>query len=227
LLVLYELLAAGLSGDAGAAGLRNGADVLLKAAFVAVAGPHGPTIFMALVVAAAVYLIVRDKRRHRAPLEPRVFAAMLGESVVLSLLLGVVVGTITAQLLGFAGLSPALAAMATAVERLDAPTRLMLSLGAGLYEELAFRVLLVAALAKGAQLALGWSRRNAGILAVLVGALLFSAFHYVGPYGDPLELGSFTYRAIAGMVFSALYLTRGFGITAWTHALYDVWVMVI
>ncbi len=44
-----------------------------------------------------------------------------------------------------------------------------------------------------------------------VGALVFSAFHYIGPYGDPLELPSFTFRTLAGLVFSALYLIRGFG----------------
>lgn len=229
LLLLYEGLAAALADDPRAHGVRNGADVLLKAGFVAVAGPHGPTIFMALVVAFALWLVWRDRRRSPGPLQPRIFAGMAAESVVLALALGIVVGTLTAQLLGFAGLGTALAAQQAGapVERMDVATRLMLSLGAGLYEELFFRVLLVAALARGAQLALGWGRGAAGTFATIVGALLFSAFHYVGPYGDPLQVGSFTYRAIAGLVFSALYLTRGFGITAWTHALYDVWVMVV
>ncbi|MGH7638825.1 MAG: type II CAAX prenyl endopeptidase Rce1 family protein, partial [Gemmatimonadaceae bacterium] len=67
----------------------------------------------------------------------------------------------------------------------------------------------------------------AGAVAAVVGALVFSAFHYVGEYGEPLQLASFTFRAIAGLVFSGLYLVRGFGITAWTHALYDVYVMVL
>lgn len=229
LLVLYEVLAAALRDDPRARGLRNGADVLLKSLFVAAAGPHGPTIFMGLVVAASVWLIWRDRKRNAGPLRARVFAGMLLESILLSLALGLVVGTITAQLLGFAGLTTALATQggaAAPVAELAVPTRLMLSLGAGLYEELFFRVLLVAAIANGGRLALGLSARGAGIVAVALGALLFSAFHYVGPYGDPLALGSFTYRAVAGVVFSALYLTRGFGITAWTHALYDVWVMV-
>lgn len=227
LLLAYEALAAALHDDPRARGLRNGADVLLKALFVAVAGPHGPTVFMALVIAGALWLVWRDRRKHPGPLRPRVFGAMLLESVLLSLALGLVVGTITAQLLGFAGVDAALAAQASPVARLSVASRLMLSLGAGLYEELFFRVLLVAALARGARIALGLSSTTAGVVAVVVGALLFSAFHYVGPYGDPLELGSFAYRAVAGVVFSALYLTRGFGITAWTHALYDVWVMVL
>jgi hypothetical protein len=63
-----------------------------------------------------------------------------------------------------------------------------------------------------------------GVLAVVIGALVFATFHYIGPYGEPVELGSFTFRVVAGVLFSGLYLLRGFGITAWTHALYDVFL---
>src|SRR5213078_4790693 len=62
-----------------------------------------------------------------------------------------------------------------------------------------------------------WTR-----LMVSLGAAIFSAFHYIGPYGDRWQLYSFLFRLIAGLFFSGLYLLRGFGITAWTHALYDV-----
>jgi hypothetical protein len=106
-------------------------------------------------------------------------------------------------------------------------TQLMISLGAGIYEELLFRVLLVGLLAWAARRLFGWSTGAAGIFATVVGALIFSAFHYIGPYGDRLDLASFTFRAIAGVMFSALYLLRGFGITAWTHALYDVLLAVL
>jgi hypothetical protein len=63
-------------------------------------------------------------------------------------------------------------------------------------------------------------------MAAVLGATLFSAFHYIGPYGDPFTLPSFVFRLIAGLLFSAMYLLRGFGITAWTHALYDVMVIL-
>ena len=66
----------------------------------------------------------------------------------------------------------------------------------------------------------------AAVLATVVGAVIFSAFHYVGPYGDPFQLQSFAFRTISGVAFSALYLARGFGITAWTHALYDVFLLL-
>ena len=103
----------------------------------------------------------------------------------------------------------------------------MLSLGAGLYEELLFRVLLVTLLAGAGVHLLGFRRAVAGAWAAVLGALIFSAVHYLGPFGDRLELYSFTFRFLGGLFFSALYLLRGFGITAWTHALYDVFLLVV
>jgi hypothetical protein len=72
---------------------------------------------------------------------------------------------------------------------------------------------------------LGWRPLVAGIVAATLGALIFSAFHYIGPYGDRWDVYSFVFRSIAGLFFSGLYLLRGFGITAWTHALYDVFLL--
>ena len=112
------------------------------------------------------------------------------------------------------------------VQTLSAGTRLMLSLGAGIYEELLFRVVLVTALAWLAEGVFGWRPAIAGLWAVLLGAIVFSAVHYLGPYGDRLTPYSFIFRMIAGVFFSALYVMRGFGITAWTHALYDVALLV-
>jgi hypothetical protein len=229
LFLLYEALAAALSGEPGAH-VRNAADVALKTPFLIFAGARGSLAFFATTIAVSVFLVGRDISKNRGPLNLRVFALMLAESAVLALLLGVVVGTLTQRLLGlsitFAPHS-AVVAQGDPIASLGASTRLMLALGAGLYEELLFRVLLVGGLAAGLRWLLGGQQIAAGIAAALVGALIFSAFHYVGEYGDTLELASFTYRAIAGLVFSALYLTRGFGITAWTHALYDVYVMVV
>jgi hypothetical protein len=148
------------------------------------------------------------------------FTWMLGESIALALVFGVVVGLITARLLGTLHML-ALAPM----QQLDAPTKLMVSLGAGLYEELLFRVILVSGLATFARVVCGMTPRVAGGFAVVLGAAIFSAFHYVGAYGDVFTVQSFTFRMIAGLFFSALYLLRGFGIVAWTHALYDVFLI--
>ena len=220
LLLAYEGLAAALP-DAARTGLRNGADVMFQRLFILLAGPQGPLVFWSALIVVGLGLVVRDLRRHPGGLRVGVFAGMLAESALLSVVCGLVVFTITTRLLG------ALALQAPTVQVLDWPTRLMLSLGAGLYEELFFRVVLVALLAWGARRLFGWRPLVAGVFAVVLGAFLFSGFHYIGPYGDQLQLFSFTYRMIAGLFFSGLYLLRGFGITAWTHALYDVLVLLV
>ncbi len=221
LLVAYEGLAA-LAGDAAGVSLRNGAGVWLKAPFVALFGPRGPVVFGALLVGGLALLIWRDMRRARDGVRRGVLGAMLGESEVWAVVCGAGVGAATGLVLRVLAVGPLLQ-----VTTLGAPARLMLSLGAGLYEELLFRVVLVGAIAALARRGFGLGPRAAGGIAVVLGALLFSVAHYIGPYGDQFTVASFVFRAIAGLFFSALYLLRGFGITAWTHALYDVGVLVL
>ncbi len=224
LLIFYQVLAAAVpAGPHG--GVRNGADVLLQAVFVWVAGSWGPRLFMTCLIVAGVWLVVKDMRSHPGALRPGVFAGMLGESVGLALVFGVVVGGLTAALLG----EPPPLSFAFArqgVTHLGSGTVLMLSLGAGIYEELLFRVVLVGLFAWIARRVLGLRPFIAGASATIAGALVFSAFHYIGPFGDTWQVYSFVFRTIAGLFFSALYLTRGFGVTAWTHALYDVFLIL-
>ena len=222
LLIIYQALAALAPPGPGGMGVRNGADVILESVFVWLAGAWGPRLFMLCLIGVGAWLIARDVRANRN-LSPAVLAGMLLESVLLALVFGVVVGSLTAALLG-TPLPPMVVGFNT--QQLSRWTMLMLSLGAGIYEELLFRVVLVGLLAWGAKKVLGWRPLVAGIAATVLGALIFSAFHYIGPFGDRFEVYSFVFRTIAGLFFSGLYLLRGFGITAWTHALYDVFLLL-
>jgi hypothetical protein len=225
LLVAYELLAVLLSPDA-LEGVRNGADVLLKSLFVSFGGRDGLLVFGALLVGTGAVFVWRDLRRG-GRIEARFFLLMAAESVAIALVFGLVTGTLTGLLLGGIAAAPSQPDLAVqAGARLGLATQLMVSLGAGIYEELLFRVILVGAIAWVGRRALGWSPTASGLLATLLGALIFSTFHYVGPYGDHWTLASFTFRTIAGVMFSGLYLVRGFGITAWGHALYDVFLTI-
>ncbi len=216
LLLAYEVLAFALTHDAYA-GVRNGADVLLKSAFVWLGGRNGLLWFGGVLLGAGAVLVVRDFRRSGG-VTPRYFLGMAAESVGYALAFGSVTSLLTSALLQVAPLAAGMPAA------FNLPTQLMISLGAGIYEELLFRVLLVSGIAAVGRQLLKLTPLASGVLATIVGALVFSAFHYIGAFGDPLELGSFTFRFIAGVIFSALYLTRGLGITAWTHALYDVFL---
>lgn len=225
LLVAYELLAMALSRSA-LEGVRNGADVLLKSLFVLLGGREGLLVFGGVLVGTGAVLVRRDLRRG-GRLEGRYFLLMAVESVAIGLLFGYVTGTLTGLLLGGIVIGAAPAALPfQGLAGQGFATQLMVSLGAGIYEELLFRVIMVGAIAWAGRRLLGWSSTRSGLLATLLGALIFSGFHYIGPYGDAWTLGSFTFRTIAGLLFSGLYLLRGFGITAWGHALYDVVLML-
>lgn len=221
LLLLYELGTLWMARSDPAA-LRNGADVLLRS-LLAAGGATGTMTLTGLLLVAAVVLIVIDRRRRPVPLRAAPFAGMAAESLLYAVLLGIVVGTATAWLVG--GFSLRLAADQGLLSTLSVPQGIILSLGAGLYEELVFRVLLVGGLWALFRSS-GLTRQRSGILAALLAALIFSAFHYIGPYGDQWAVASFLFRFLAGVVFSALFLLRGFGITAWTHALYDILIVV-
>jgi membrane protease YdiL (CAAX protease family) len=106
--------------------------------------------------------------------------------------------------------------------------------GAGIYEELVFRLILICALMVLFQDVFGVDHKNAVILSVLISAALFSAHHHHIMFldgrlgrGTPFNLAEFIFRTAAGVYFAGLFAIRGFGITAGTHAFYDIIATVI
>src|SRR5947208_11900364 len=158
LLVFYEVLAVFLAH--GERSVRNGADVILQSLFTAVAGTWGPPLFMLCLIGGGLWLVARDMRAHGSRLKRWVFLGMLAESLLLALAFGIVVGGVTSGVLGLLqtlALPPAAG--------LDWWTRLMVSLGAGIYEERLFRLLLVTALAAAARPLFALSTLAAGSAA--------------------------------------------------------------
>ena len=96
-------------------------------------------------------------------------------------------------------------------------------LGAGIYEELLFRLILLSLTVWGLGKS-GLGPRGRLVAGLLFTSLLFSAAHYVGQYGDDFGWNSFLFRFLAGVFFSILFVYRGFGIAAGTHAGYDILV---
>lgn len=193
--------------------VRIGAEVWIKNLLMLVGGTGGLVLGIAiLVVGAGIFWY----ERHRSiPIRGSYFLGILAESALYAVVVAVLVS-------GFVG---ALFAMQSTAAPSGLWTELALSIGAGVYEELVFRVVLVGGLY--------WLLRQmlarpawAYPLAALVGAAIFSGVHYVGPFGDTFTLMSFTFRFLFGLALNGLFLWRGFGVAAWTHALYDVMLVV-
>ena len=101
-------------------------------------------------------------------------------------------------------------------------------IGAGIYEELVFRLILICLLMLIFQDALRLEHKSSIILSVVISAALFSAHHHIDFLSgqlnrrEPFELARFGFRTIAGIYFAVLFAIRGFGVTAGTHAFYDI-----
>lgn len=218
LLVLYEIGIWWINRGTALA-VRNAADVALKEPFLLL-GSYGPHAFVILVLLGFLTIYELETKRRRVSIIRPYLGLMLVESALYALLFGAVVNLILRSLLRLLPLAPGM-------DGFNPLARLVLSLGAGLYEELAFRVILVSVLFVLARQWLRWPAPGAYAAAALLGAALFSAYHYLGPMGEAFEVGSFLFRFVAGLILNVIYLGRGFGIVVYTHAFYDVLVTVL
>src|ERR1051326_4676536 len=98
--------------------------------------------------------------------------------------------------------------------------------GAGLYEEILFRLGLFTALIWFCR-CLWMPAHVDSTLATIISGALFSYAHHLPPNGEPFNDYVFLFRMAAGIYFAAVYRLRGFGVAVGTHALYDVLVGVV
>ncbi len=190
--------------------VRNGCDpvtdALLSILHRSLSAYLGLTLGLGLVLALGVRVF-----RLGGTLNGRRVALRLFEATVYALLMAVAARAVAAPLLG-------------PRQKLGPFAAVVSSMGAGFYEEVAFRVILfglgaylIGRWTKGARrvfLEIGWA---------LTAAFAFSAVHYLN---EDFAVGSFVFRVVCGLVLTAIFRFRGFAAAVWTHAIYDVGVMV-
>jgi len=222
LLATYEIGVGLVAGSVPNAG-RNGADYWMRTGLM-LAGFENPLLLPVLVVGLLVGWHFVGHFRWKP--SPATLCGMLAESVLFGVFL-VLVGQLQdlafrSQLVQLAqGGRPALS-----LSQHGDLSEVISYVGAGVYEEVLFRLCLVPLLYGLLRLLL-LPPRLAVALTVLATSLLFSAAHYVGPAADQFTTFSFVFRATAGVFFAALFVVRGFGITVGTHAAYDLLVGVL
>jgi len=220
LLVCYEVGILWLGGSNPEA-IRNGADYWMRA-WLEQQGYQMPWLLPTLVVGCLMAWHVTGQFPWRVKFETLV--GMAAESVLFACLL-----LLLAQgqdWLFRLYLDPVELALVSMHLNQEALQRTISFLGAGIYEEVLFRLL---AIPIGQVLfrALLVPQRYTLAASILATSLLFSSAHYWGPAADTLTLFSFVFRTIAGLFFAILFVLRGFGITVGAHAGYDVMVGIL
>ena len=218
LIAVYEI-GIWLIAGTDAVAIRNGADYWMRS-WLSAWGLGQWLLLPTLVV--AVLLSWHMVRKHPWTVRPETMLGMLAESILFAVVL-MAVGQVH-QLLFLSLESPE-----------ASPTSLMLAtgnvsrtisfVGAGVYEEVLFRLLLLPIVYGGFRI-LECPPKFSAAMAAVSTAFIFALAHHVGPNADAFNAFAFTFRLAAGTFFAAIFLVRGFGITVGCHAAYDLLVGV-
>ena len=187
------------------AGQVNGADLVTRA-MLAAAGSRTAYLVLYAVLAIGFLLWIRHTRRGDT-LGLALAGPVLLEAALYALSLGALVTLIVDRLLGLGLTMPSVIS----------------AIGAGVHEELVFRLALIAglvALARRLDTPIGG--RLAVALAIAASSLVFAAAHHVGRLGEPWTAHAFAFRAVAGAVFGAIFWFRSLAHAVYAHVLYDV-----
>ncbi len=134
----------------------------------------------------------------------------------------------------------AVGAVGSVAAPMDASEAVVLSAGAGFYEELLFRVLIYGL---GAKVLVWWTTREEialigpGVRVSLksgfvmlawasCGATLFALAHHLGAGDEAFSFRPFFLRWLLGLAWTGIYVSRGFGAAVWSHAFYDLYVFL-
>ena len=194
-------------------GIRNGADILLKR-ILAKIGFHGleATILLFLVLFISVSLIHKIHFKNK-DLGLEFFPFVIAESIIYSFLLYIITRFVISNI-------------AVLMMNSKIVQTIGYSLGAGVYEELVFRAILLQSLFmlfRNTSLD-PWIGR---IIALILSSLVFAGVHYIGEFGDVFNILTFVARFTGGMILGTLYFFRGFAITSYTHAFYDILLIYV
>ena len=191
--------------------LRNGADALMRQilATFGITGLYwvGLIFFIGFIIA----FILQRKYWEETQIHSDYFLLMMVESVGWSVVIYFLMTNVYLLLMNPTG--------SMLVQQVT------LAVGAGIYEEFLFRVLLIAGISVILGFIFQWSDKTRNWAAMVIAAGIFSSFHFIGEYGDFFSFNIFMIRFLAGIALGTLYFLRGFGITAWSHAVYDLIVL--
>lgn len=110
---------------------------------------------------------------------------------------------------------------------LDNIQRLIISIGAGLYEELLFRMIAIGAMLLVFVDLLRMKRWIGNVAAVVISAALFTLYHHPWAPDGSVDWPQVMFLALSGLYFGVVFLGRGFGVVVAAHAVYDIVVLLL
>lgn len=205
--------------------VRNGADFWMRSALSQLGFGN---IYLLPAIVVTMLLASHMLRKNPWQVRFETQLGMLAESVLLAIGL-VAVGQchdIIFRHVAAGSISVEHGASTAMLNAIGPVTRAVTFIGAGVYEEVMFRLLLVPAAVLLFRM-FEFPSKWAAVMAAVCTSFLFAIAHHIGPSAEALNLFAFSFRAAAGLFFASVFLLRGFGITVGCHAAYDLLVGVL
>jgi hypothetical protein len=181
------------------AGNVSGADVVTRALYVTLGSR---TLYLLVHAVIALMFLLWIRRGNRwSTLRVEVALPVILESAIYAFTLGAAISLVLNKLLGL-GVTPG---------------SVISALGAGVHEELVFRLGMLAGC-----VSLLRDRRGAFPIALVISSLLFAGAHHLGVHGEPFTLHTFAFRALAGAAFGAIFWYRSLAHAVYAHVIYDL-----
>jgi hypothetical protein len=106
-------------------------------------------------------------------------------------------------------------------------SRVAMAAGAGIYEELVFRLALMSAIHMLLSDVGGWRGPGSWIASAAAAAVAFALYHPLQSADGGFATWRFLFLVAGGCWFGLLFHWRGFGIAAGTHAAYDLMALLL
>lgn len=104
----------------------------------------------------------------------------------------------------------------------DKMANMNLAIGAGIFEELIFRMVIITAIFIVLQQGVGVSENASKITSILLAAIIFAGFHL---FMETFSPNVFAQRVFGGLFLGVLYTFRGYGISAYAHIIYNFLIL--
>ncbi len=215
LLFIFPLFLAYHTGVAFTQSL-NGVDFVTRVLLEVLEGNHELYLaFQGGLGMAYAFILWLIWHEDRLPLQE--WVPLVLESTIYALTLGSVIVLVMDPVFGLSISEHSLSDVFQAV---------VISLGAGVYEELVFRLGIMGGLFL-VLCKLDCSRAVAVGVSLLVSSVLFSFAHHLGANGELFRVESFFYRIVAGAAFGLIFYFRSLAHAVYAHVFYDLYVFLL
>ena len=189
--------------------IRNGADAFLRQLFLNT-GQHAEIVYaLSLLVIFIIIIVLNKNIIITGNLKINYLLWMFFESFIWSVIFILLMKSYALNILSI-------------FSQNILPSQIYLAIGAGIWEEFLFRVIILGVSINFMKYILGFNYLFSAFISIAISGIIFSLFHYIGQLGDIFTFRVFSFRAFAGIILGTLYLMRGFGITVYTHIFYDI-----